>query len=256
MSHRFRLCLRPVPFLIFALFFAITNSGAGEKEKQLKKFQWSHAFNLGCRKYGEEKFDEKTKKWGLEAFRDNNTGAGGIGFYISQVGCIALAPNFADLDLTDKERKSKPPEHKTGLDVPARKAGVLPWKGAKIHSMEIFRDPNADNWLYITDQGNIAACDAKGKQGTGGSAPKWIHSVDLQVRKGGVKEWTNAAKFGIEVYRDGNTGNLLYITENGAIAALPETKEVVIEKDKAGKPPEWLHGLDLQCRKFDEKKFS
>ena len=35
--------------------------------------------------------------------------------------------------------------------------------------------------------------------------------------------------------------------------------EVRAEQDadpKAGKPPEWLHGLDLQCRKSDEKTFT
>jgi hypothetical protein len=140
--------------------------------------------------------------------------------------------------------------------MPARKAGILPWKGAKVHCMEIFRDPNSDNWLYITIDGNIASCDAKSQPGTPGKDPKWIHSVDLQVRKGGVKEWKDSAKFGIEVYKDGNTNNLVYVTENGFISIFPEIKEVVIPKGAAGKAPEWLHGLDLSCRKFDEKSFS
>ena len=44
--------------------------------------------------------------------------------------------------------------------------------------------------------------------------------MDLRVRKGGVKEWKDAAKFGIEVYRDNTTGNLVYISETGAIAVV------------------------------------
>src|SRR5439155_12817835 len=50
--------------------------------------------------------------------------------------------------------------------------------------------------------------------------------------------------------------NLFYIPENGFITIIPEEKEVVLEKDKPGKAPEWLHGLDLSCRKFNEKSFT
>lgn len=253
MSYNVRLGLRSGSFLIFALMFAMTFSPAGGQEKKLKELLWSHAFDLACRKNDEKDITKDTKRWGVEAFRDNNTG-GGIGLFISQTGSIALAPHFAGLVVPLKP--SKGPEWRTGLDMPTRKAGVLPWKGAKIHSMEVFRDPNTDNWLFITEIGNIAACNGKLFPGVTGKTPKWLHSVDLQVRNGGVKEWKDAQKFGIEVYRDGNTSNLVYVTENGFLAILPEEKEIVLEKDKAGKAPEWLHGLDLSCRKFDEKSFT
>src|SRR5262249_24454552 len=71
-------------------------------------------------------------------------------------------------------------------------------------------------------------------------------------RKGGVKEWKDAAKFGIEVYADGNTGNLVYVTEHGHIAVIHDEKGVTVAKEK-GKSPEWLYGLDLLCRRHDEK---
>jgi hypothetical protein len=119
--------------------------------------------------------------------------------------------------------------------------------------MEVFRDPNVDNWLFITEQGFIASTNGKLFPGAGGKTPKWVHSVDLQVRKGGVKDFKGASKFGIEVYSDGNTGNLIYITEHGHVAIIPEGKEIVPDK---GKSPDWLHGLDLSCRKTDEKAFT
>lgn len=245
--------LRILPFLVFAMLFAFSVPGIRGQEKKLKELQWSHAFDLACRKNDEKDINEKTQRFGVEAFRDKNT-SDGIGLYIAQGGCIALGPNFSGL--TVPVEPSKGPDWKTGLDMPTRKAGILAWKGAKIHSMEVFRDPNADNWIYITDIGNIGVCNAKGNQGTPGKAPEWIHSVDLAVRKGGVKEWKDATKFGIEVYRDGNTGCLVYVTENGHVAVVPEEKKVVIEKEKPGKAPEWLHGLDLSCRRFDEKSFT
>lgn len=255
MSYRVRFSLRLFPFFVLAMFFASV-PGAGGQEKVLKKLQWSHAFDLPCRKLKEKDITKDTKRFGVEAFRDNNTGVGGIGLFISETGSIGLAPNFAGMNLNADNRESKKPDWKTGVDMPARKAGTLAWKGAKVHCMEIFRDPNSDNWLYITSEGNIATCNARGQQGTPGKDPEWIHSVDLQVRKGGVKEWEKAAKFGIEIYRDGNTGNLIYITENGFLAIYPEETQVVIPKGQAGKAPEWLHGLDLSCRKSDEKSFT
>ncbi|MBM3993619.1 MAG: hypothetical protein FJ303_05635 [Planctomycetes bacterium] len=243
---------RILPFFLLAAFLFTTVPGVDGQEKKLKELQWSHAFDLACRKNDEKTIDKKTKRWGVETFRDNNTGVG-IGLYISEVGGIGLAPNFAALTLPLDP--SKGPEWLTGLDMPTRKAGIAAWKGAKIHSMEVFRDPNADNWIYVTDVGNIAAGNGKGQPGAPGKAPKWVHSVDLQVRKGGVKEFKDATKFGIEVYKDGNTNNLVYVSETGATAIIQDDKDLVLEKDR-GKAPEWLHGLDLSCRRFDEKSFT
>ena len=121
----------------------------------------------------------------------------------------------------------------------------MPWKSLR-------PDPNADTWLFITEKGNIAATNGKLFPGASNKTPKWVHSVDLAVRKGGVKEWADATKIGIEVYRDGNSQNLVYITEAGLIAIIPEATEVKGE----GKAPDWLHGLDLKCRRFDEKAFT
>jgi len=242
------LSLRSVPVLLFGFLSTILIANAGGPAKQLKDLQWSHAFDLACRKYMEPDITKDTKRWGVEAFRDNNTG---LGLYISEVGSIAIAPNFASLEAPLK--KSKGPAWLTGLDMPARKAGVKEFKkDTGVHAMEVFRDPNADNWLFITEKGNIASTTGKLFPGASNKTPKWIHSVDLAVRKGGVKEWAGAGKVGIEVYRDGNSGNLVYVTEAGQVAILPEHTEVKGE----GKSPDWLHGLDLSCRRHDEKSFT
>ncbi len=246
MSHPVRFGPRFALLAFAVLCFSIV--AADGQEKQLKELQWSHAFDLACRKFGETGFDKKTPRFGVETFRDNNSG---VGLYISEKGTMAIAPNFAAVK--PPLNPSKGPAHMTGLDLPARKAGEKDFKkDTKIHCMEAFRDPNVDNWLFVTDQGYIASTDGTKFPGVTNKQPKWAHSVDLQVRKGGVKEWKDATKFGIEVYRDGNTGNLIYVTEHGHIAIIPETKEIT----GAGKSPEWLHGLDLRCRKHDEKPFT
>ncbi|MBI2804673.1 MAG: hypothetical protein HYX68_06775 [Planctomycetes bacterium] len=250
MSYPFRFALRIFSLVVFAALAASGVKNAGAQEKKLKELQWSHAFDLATRKLGDTEFTKDTKRWGVEAFRDNNT-LGGVGLYVSETGSMALAPNFVGLN--PPLNPSKGPALLTGNDLPARKAGVLKFdKDTQVHPMELFRDPNADNWLFITDKGNLAACNGKLFPGKTGKDPKWVHSVDLQVRKGGVKEWKDASKFGIEVYRDANTGNLIYITQQGFIAIVPEEKEVKADS----KAPEWLHGLDLSCRASNEKSFT
>jgi hypothetical protein len=230
--------------LLATLLWSAADVAAQQKPKDL---QWTHAFDLSCRPYGKVEFDKNTPKFGVEAFRDNNNG---LGLYISQVGSIALGGGFQNLKLPFT---SKGPDWLTGLDLPARLAGVKEFsKDTKVHSMEVFRDPNANNWLYVTEAGNIAAAPAKGGAGSTNKPPKWIHSVDLLVRKGGNAEWKNALKFGIEVYRDANAGNLIYICQTGHIAIIPETAE----SKGDGKAPEWLHGLDLACRKYNEASFT
>jgi hypothetical protein len=235
----------PLATLVMAWIVCADASVALGQQKP-KDLQWTHACDLACRKYGENDFSDKTQKFGVEAFRDNNHT---LGLYISQVGSLAAGTGFDGLKLPFT---SKGPEWVTGLDLPARKAGEKEFtKDTKVHSMEVFRDPNTDNWVYITEKGLLAVTAAKSK-GTGSKAPKWVHSVDLMVRKGGVKEWKEASKYGIEVYRDGNTGNLIYISETGAIAVIPET----VETKGDGKAPDWLHGLDLACRKSNEPSFT
>src|SRR5271163_2294417 len=130
--------LRSIPILLFAFLSTVLVADVGGQEKKLKELQWSHAFDLACRKYKEVDITKDTTRWGVEAFRDNNTG---LGLYISEVGSIAIAPNFASLNLP--LRPSKGPAWLTGLDLPARKAGAKEFKkDTAVHAMEVFRDPN------------------------------------------------------------------------------------------------------------------
>jgi hypothetical protein len=51
--------------------------------------------------------------------------------------------------------------------------------------------------------------------------PKWLHGLDLKVRGGGQSEFTkDTKKVGVEVFRDENNNNLIYVTEAGAIAVV------------------------------------
>jgi hypothetical protein len=50
----------------------------------------------------------------------------------------------------------------------------------------------------------------------------WKHSMEVYVRKAGEANFSrDTKKYGIEVYRDENNGNLVYISETGSIAVVP-----------------------------------
>jgi hypothetical protein len=52
--------------------------------------------------------------------------------------------------------------------------------------------------------------------------PKWLHGLALRARKGDEADFTQKTrKFGVEVFRDENTNNLVYISETGSIAVVP-----------------------------------
>lgn len=53
-------------------------------------------------------------------------------------------------------------------------------------------------------------------------APTWKYGLNTRVRKGNEASFTkDTAKFGIEVYVDENTGNLIYVSETGSISVVP-----------------------------------
>jgi hypothetical protein len=56
-------------------------------------------------------------------------------------------------------------------------------------------------------------------------APDWKHGMELRVRKAGEPDFNaQTQKYGIEVFLDKNNGNLIYISQTGSIAVVPEKK--------------------------------
>src|SRR3954471_21842229 len=105
--------------------------GPAAAEAPPRELQWTHAFDVACRKFGESDFLPTTQRFGVEAVRDLNTGQG---MYLSEKGALALAPGFADLK---PNAAAKAPRWITGLDMPARKAGQRDFgKMTRTHSLE------------------------------------------------------------------------------------------------------------------------
>ena len=52
--------------------------------------------------------------------------------------------------------------------------------------------------------------------------PTWVHAFNLMVRSAGERNFTkDTKKVSVEVFRDENNGNLVYVSETGSIAVVP-----------------------------------
>jgi hypothetical protein len=175
--------------------------------------QFHHGLKLLVRAPGQSKFAEAKTKLGIEAFKDGNTG--GL-IYVTETGQLACAPAPATAaDLSAPKR----PTPVYGLEPQVRKAAERDFtQQTKSHAIEVFQDPNSGNLLYLSESGFLATAPAvKVKDGQGLS---WSHGMSLKARKGGAKEFTNAASYGIEVFTDKNSGNTLYVCETGSVAVV------------------------------------
>jgi hypothetical protein len=177
--------------------------------------KWHHALEPKVRLPEQEKFDD-AKKFGLEIFKDENTG--GL-LYITEAGAISAAAAPAT---QPDPKKIAAPKPAYGLVLRVRGADEPDFtdKTKKV-GVEVFEDPNANLLFYIADNGAVAVVPNSGKlSDTRGVT--WKTAMNLKSRKGGEKDFEKAKKFGIEVFQDNRTGNLVFVSETGAIAVLPK----------------------------------
>jgi hypothetical protein len=186
----------------------------------------------------------KAAKVGVEVFRDEALKAL---IAISDVGHLTVAP----LGPVGAEKTSK---WHTGLDLKVRRAGEPEFtQKTKPFGVEVYRDLGTNKLLYAAEGGWLAFAPAPGGL-TADKGPKWHHALDLKVRGVDQDSFESAKKIGLEVYRDDNTGGLVYITEVGAVAATPAgPKNADVKKALGWKPS---HGLILRVRKSDEPEFT
>jgi len=176
---------------------------------------WHHALIVKVRAAKEKDFTKDTKKFGVEVFKDGNTG--GL-IYVCETASIATAPAPPVAPAADSV---KAPKALYGLTMRCRKADEKEFGDAtQTFSVEVFRDENTGGLLYISETGAVAtapAAEAKTGQGV-----LWKYGMVLKARPGGVPEFAKAAAFGVEAFLDGNTGNLVYVAQTGSIAVLPK----------------------------------
>jgi hypothetical protein len=181
--------------------------------------KWHHALEPKVRAPEQSSFDN-AKKFGMEIFKDENTG--GL-IYITEIGAIAGAST--SLPAPDP-KKILPPKAQYGLDLRVRGAEESDFTDkTKRMGVEVFEDPNTNTLFYITEAGYVGTAPYTGKFVPNATSVTWKSAMALRARKGGEKDFEKAKKYGIEVFEDNRTGNLLFLSETGSIAVLPkETK--------------------------------
>ncbi len=192
-------------------------SAAKPDPQKIKPPAWSHALELRVRKAGEQDFTDKTKKYGLEVYKDDNANTL---VYVGENGALAVVPAGSH-SVPDKV---KAPTWYHALELRVRKAAEPEFnKDTKKYGVEAYRDDNASTLLYLTETGAMAVTPlgtlAAPKEV---KAPDWKYGRAFRVRKAGEADFNDKTqKFGAEVYADVNSGQLVYITESGTIAVAP-----------------------------------
>lgn len=205
------------------------------------KYLYGH--DLRVRPGGVKDFDSKTPRVGVEVFQDESIGTT-IG--ITETGSIAVFPNGpVGADKTCKWL--------TAHDLKVRKAGEADFtQKTKMWGVELFRDLGSNRLLYVCESGSLAFAPVPGSLASD-KGPKWHHGLEPKVREPEQDTFDKARKVGMEVFKDENTGGLIYATETGSIATAPAPASPPDPKKIA--PPKPAYGLILRVRGADEADF-
>jgi hypothetical protein len=177
--------------------------------------KWHHALDLKVRSLDQESF-EGAKKFGLEVYRDENTG--GL-IYITETGSVAAVPAGPGSADVQKAQGWKPSH---GLILRVRKSDEPDFTDkTRRLPIEVIVDETTGNLLYVSETGSIAAAPPGGKAGEV-TRPTWLRAMNLKARKAGETDFAKATKYGVEVFQDNRTGNLVFVSETGSIAVLPK----------------------------------
>lgn len=225
---------------LVALLTALTVAAG---QPAASKQTWAYAHDVRVRKGGDKDFNKDTPKVGVEFFKDD---AGGSLVALTQAGNLAVVP--ATLIGNDKKA-----QWLFAHDLRARRNDEEKFtKDTAKFGVEAFKDAASGTLMYVSEKAAVALADAPASVATD-KEPKWHHALILKVRPPKEEGWANARKFGLEVFQDGNTGGLIYVTEGGQIALAPAA--TTIPEPEKIKPPKNLHGLRLRVRKADEPNF-
>jgi hypothetical protein len=225
---------------------SVVPAGGFTGPKEIKAPKWLGAMNLAVRVAGENEFTDKTKKIGVEIFRDENDG---VLLYITETGSIAAVRAGTPASVGR-------PKHLYGYELRVRKGpeGDFTDKTQKF-GVEVVKDEGSNVLLYISDTGALAAIPT-GANPINGDAkkPDWLFGLGLPVRKADEKDFsTSTRKWGVEVFKDDRAGNLIYIAETGSLGVV-SASGFTRPEDKT-KAPVRLAGQSVAVRKAGEKEF-
>lgn len=218
----------------------------GIAQEAEKKVVWTHGLNFKVRPAGVDSFD-KAKQFGAEGFHDKDLNKM---VFVLETGTLDLG-SAAKLPVAGKAPGD--PLFSHALELKAREAGQEEFEKAPQFGMEVYKDVNTDNLLYITEAGSVAVMPAGSiAVPTKIADPEWFHGLEMKVRKAGESDFDKAQKVSLEVYKDANTNQLVYVTSKGQIAIASASG---VNKPEEVKGPTWHHAFEIKVRKADEEEF-
>jgi hypothetical protein len=172
--------------------------------------KWQQVLELEARKAGER---DLSLKCGMEIYEDlkNNN----LLFISTDRGCLAaLKPG--DVNLPGKR------EFCYALEVPVRKVGAA--QATRTLGVEVYRDSASNSLIYLTEEGKFAVTRPRpgapvGRPANPRPVATLLRGLDLQTAG------TKPRKVVVEIVRDENGGQMLCVTQDGAIAILPDAKK-------------------------------
>src|SRR5207248_3973281 len=135
------------------------------------------------RQVGQTAWTDDTPKIGAEVFLDKDLNQL---VYISEKGALSLAP----AGKLSGDAEVKRPQWHHALEVKVRAPGEDDFTKAKKVAFEVYKDPNADNLVYVTEAGSLAALPAAGITAPDKiKDPVGYHGLEMKARKHDEKEF-------------------------------------------------------------------
>jgi hypothetical protein len=224
----------------------LTDQAEGASEER-KEPRWRHRLDLKVHSADDPDLKKDPHKFGVEVFRDDKDNL----FYVTETGGMAVVPSRFGKG-GDPESSGKAPRRRYWLRHQVRHAGEAKFSSStRMIRVEVFRDENNGHLLYVSESGDIAVVPAKFDKGKNeGGGPDWVSGWTVQVRRAAEADFSpESKKYAFEVLRDDNNGNLLYVTETGAIAVVPAQFVKKGEGEAEDKKPRSLYRLTVSLRR-------
>jgi hypothetical protein len=218
---------------------------AGERDKEVRAEEL-YRLDLRARKPAEKEMPRDRRPVAVHVFLDRDDGRL---FYVAD-GENVLAVVAAGKDAG--KSKDKTPRLSHRLLLPVRTSDEEKFsEGIAKRSVEVYRDENNGNLVYLTPEGAIAVVAGvkpladKTDRGT-----KWLGRLRMKVREHSDDFGQATLHCSVEVYRDENTGCVIYAADKGGIAAL------AIDKAGEAREAEWTHAVTFKARAPSEDDFT
>jgi hypothetical protein len=205
-----------------------------------------YRLDLPARKASEDRFTRDTRTFSADVFADQTTRRL---FYVREGN-----KSLAVLDgQRVAEREFVSPKWLRRFVLQARKWDEEEFgKATRKIGVEVYRDENTSNLVYVSETGSLAVVPESPGQGKQVAEPMWLYRLELALRKSGEDFSRPTRRCNVEIYRHEPTGHLIYLADNGNLAVLEARSS---RSGPKATPARWSHGLDLRARKPDQREF-